>query len=75
MPTIVRHGSWRFFFFGNEGSEPSHVHVESAGGTAKLWLALVGSARLKPSELPEVERLVRLNRKLLLEAWDDFFGR
>ena len=49
-----------------------------AGGTAKLWLtpvALVGSNQLRPSELREVERLVTLNRKLLLEAWDDFFGR
>lgn len=78
MPTILRHGRWRAFFYSNEGSEPAHVHVESGGGTAKLWLspvALVGSSRLKPSELREVERLVRLNRKLLLEAWDDFFGR
>ena len=58
--------------------ERPHVHVESAGGTAKLWLtpvALIRSNRLKPSELLEVERLVRLNRKVLLEAWDDFFGR
>jgi hypothetical protein len=78
MPTILRHGRWRIFFYSNEGSEAAHVHVESAGGTAKLWLtpvALVGSNQLKPSELREVERLVRLNRKLLLEAWDDFFGR
>jgi hypothetical protein len=67
-------GLWRFFFYSNDGSEPVHVHVESAGGTAKLWLtpvALAGSARLKPSELREAERPVRLNRKLLLEAWDD----
>lgn len=78
MPTILRHGRWRIFFYSNEGSEPAHVHVESAGGTAKLWLtpvALIRSNRLKPSELREVERLVRLNRKVLLEAWDDFFGR
>jgi hypothetical protein len=77
MPTILRHGRWWFFFYSNGGSEPAHVHVESAGGTAKFWLtpvALIGSARLKPSELREMERLVRLNRKLLLEAWDDFLG-
>lgn len=78
MPTILRHGRWRIFFYSNEGSEPAHVHVESGGGTAKLWLspvALVGSNRLRPAELREVERLVRLNRKFLLEAWDDFFCR
>ena len=78
MPEVFRTEGYVFFFYSNEGSEPAHVHVESAGGTARLWLtpvALVGSARLKPSELREVERLVRLNRRLLLEAWDDFFGR
>jgi hypothetical protein len=78
MPTILRHGRWRIFFYSNEGSEPAHVHVESAGGTAKLWLtpvALIGSNRLEPSEQREVERLVRLNRKVLLEARGDFFGR
>jgi hypothetical protein len=78
MPTILRHGRWRVFFYSNEGSEPAHVHVESAGDTAKLWLtpvALVRSNQLTPSELREVERLVRLNRKVLLEAWNDFFGR
>jgi hypothetical protein len=77
MPTILRHGRWWFFFYSNGGSDPAHVPVESAGGTAKFWLtpvALTGSARLKPSELREMERLVRLNRKLLLEAWDDFLG-
>jgi hypothetical protein len=78
MPTILRQGRWRFFFYSNEGSEPAHVHVESAAGTAKLWLTpvvLVRSNRLNPSELREIERLVRLNRKGLLEAWNDFFGR
>jgi hypothetical protein len=51
MPTILRDGRWRFFFYSNEGSEPPHVHVESADGEAKYWLtpvALAGSSRMKP---------------------------
>lgn len=78
MPTILRHGRWRFFFYSNEGSEPAHVHVESAEGTAKFWLtpvALVGSNRLKSVELRAIERLVRQNRTRLLEAWIDHFRR
>ena len=78
MPTILREGRWRFFFYSNEGSEPPHVHVESADGEDKYWLtpvALVGSSRLKPRELRDLEWFVRLNRKFLLEAWNDFFGR
>jgi hypothetical protein len=78
MPTILRDGRWRFFFYSNVGAEPPHVHVESADGEAKYWLtpgALVGSSRLRPRELRDLEWFVRLNRKILLEAWDDFFGR
>jgi len=78
MPTILRDGRWRFFFYSNEGSEPPHVHVESSDGGARFWLtpvALVVSTRLRSRELRELERFIRLNRKVLLEAWNDFFGR
>jgi hypothetical protein len=78
MPTILRDGRWRFFFYSNEGSEPPHVHVESSDGGAKFWLtpvALVVSSRLRSRELRELEWFIRLNRKVLLEAWNDFFGR
>ena len=78
MPTALRHGRWRFFFYSNEGSEPPHVHVESGEGTAKLWLtpvALVGSTSIKSAETRDIERFVRQNRTLLLEAWNEHFGR
>jgi hypothetical protein len=78
MPSILRDGRWRFFFCSNEGSEPPHVHVESSDGGARFRLtpvALVVSSRLKPRELRELERFIRLNRKFLLEAWNDYFGR
>ena len=78
MPTILRDGRRRFFFYSNEGSEPPHVHVESSSGAAKFWLApvaLVVSSGLRSDELRELERFIRLNRKVLLEAWNDFFGR
>jgi len=63
MPTILRDGRWRFFFYSNERLEPPHIHVESADGWAKFWLspvALVGSSRLKPRELRDLEWFVRL---------------
>lgn len=78
MPTVLRHGRWRFFFYSNEGSEPAHVHVESAGRTAKFWLtpvALVGSNRVRPDELRAIERFVKQHRTSLLEAWNDHFRR
>ena len=27
MPTILRLGSYRFYFFSDEGNEPPHIHV------------------------------------------------
>ena len=54
------------------------MHVESAEGTAKVWLtpvALVGSNRLKSDELRAIERFVKQNRTRLLEAWSDHFRR
>jgi len=38
MPTVLRIGPYRFFFFSNEGNEPPHVHVERDDNTAKYWL-------------------------------------
>ena len=77
MPTILRHGRWRFFFYSNEGSEPAHVHVEAVDGTAKFWLnpvALVGSSGLRSGDLRFAERFVRQNRDYLMEAWNEHFS-
>ena len=41
MPTVLRSGPFRFFFYSNEGSEPPHVHVEAGAHVAKFWLAPV----------------------------------
>jgi len=40
MPTIFRHGGYRFFFFSNEGDprEPPHVHVRRGEREAKFWV-------------------------------------
>ncbi len=41
MATVLRVGLYQFFFYGNEGGELPHIHVE-AGGSAlgKFWLNL-----------------------------------
>jgi len=38
MPTVLRIGQYRFFFYADEGFEPPHVHVESGEKRAKYWL-------------------------------------
>lgn len=38
MPTVLRKGSYRFFFFAGDRNEPIHVHVEHDDKVAKFWL-------------------------------------
>ena len=38
MPTALRIGRYRFFFFSNEGQEPPHIHASASGNEAKFWL-------------------------------------
>ncbi|MBF0337046.1 MAG: DUF4160 domain-containing protein [Nitrospirae bacterium] len=38
MPNVLRVGSYRFFFYSADGSEPKHVHVECDDRIAKFWL-------------------------------------
>lgn len=39
MPTVLRVGPYRFFFFAGAKDEPPHVHVERDDKEAKFWLA------------------------------------
>jgi hypothetical protein len=77
MPTVLRIGGARFFFYSNEGEEPAHVHVEQAGAVAKFWLdpvSLASSSRFTGRELRRLERLVNEHQQRLLEAWNEYFG-
>ncbi|MGH7393728.1 MAG: DUF4160 domain-containing protein, partial [Candidatus Rokuibacteriota bacterium] len=38
MPTVLRSGPYRFFFYSGDGGEPPHIHVEREDNTAKFWL-------------------------------------
>ena len=76
MPTILRIDGYRFFFFSNEGTEPAHVHVESAECYAKFWLQPVRlqvSGGFRGPELRRIDRLVREHEADLMEAWHEFF--
>jgi Domain of unknown function (DUF4160) len=78
MPTVLRHGPLRVYFFSHEPNEPPHVHVDHHDRSAKFWLDPLCLARnygYTPRELLRVERLIRENRELLLEAWHGFFRR
>ena len=78
MPTVLREGPYRFFFYSNEGDEPPHVHVEAGGSVAKFWLEdpvrHQRSQRFAAHELTRVQSLVQEHRTELLRAWSDFFS-
>ena len=38
MPTILRVGPYRFFFYAGDRDEPPHIHIESDENVAKFWL-------------------------------------
>lgn len=37
MPTVLRSGPYRFYFFSHERNEPPHVHVHRENLSAKFW--------------------------------------
>jgi hypothetical protein len=76
MPTVLRVGPYRFFFFAGDGSEPQHVHVERDDELAKFWLSpvrLCSSAGFSRRELGKVGQLVIKHQAVLMEAWDEYF--
>jgi hypothetical protein len=77
MPTVLRSGGYRFFFYSLEGSEPPHIHVEKDDAVAKFWLnpvSLALSRGFRSHELNGVQTLVTEHRSEFLEAWNVHFG-
>ena len=76
MPTVLRSGPYRFYFYSHEPNEPPHVHVDRDADSAKFWLEPVGLTRnlgFNPSELRRLQSIVTEHRMELLEAWHEFF--
>jgi hypothetical protein len=76
MPTILRVGSYRLFFYAGDGGEPEHIHVERDENIAKFWLTpirLDRSGGFDRSELLRIYKIVVENQTRLLEAWRDYF--
>ena len=61
MPTVMRVGPYRLFFYSADGVEPVHIHVERDDRVAKYWLdpvRLAGSGGMTRGDLREIERIV-----------------
>ena len=78
MPTVLKAGRFRFFFFSNESNEPVHIHVESDDKYAKFWLVpvqLAKSVGYNAKELNEIRKLVSEHLNIFKEKWHEYFGR
>lgn len=77
MPTVLRSGPARVYFYSHEPSEPAHVHVDRDDRSARFWLqpvSLAGHTGFPARELRRIEQTLRLNRQVLLEAWHEYLG-
>lgn len=74
MPTVLREGPYRLYFYSDEENEPPHVHVDWDSCSAKFWLGPVALTRnrgFRAHELRRIERIVKVHQRKLLEAWND----
>ena len=78
MPTVLRVGPYRFFFYSGDRSEPPHVHVERDDSEAKFWLEpvkmqhCIGFGR---KEINRIRNIVEAKQIKFLEDWNDYFGQ
>ena len=76
MPTVLRSGPYRLFFYSGDREEPRHVHVEHDANIAKFWLdpvRLAHSGGFARAEIKRVETLVREHADQLRQTWDEYF--
>lgn len=76
MPTVLREGPYRIYFFSHETSEPPHVHVDRDDSTAKFWIKPVSlsyNLGFRAHELTRLEKLVAAHAASFLEAWYEHF--
>jgi hypothetical protein len=77
MPTVLKIGSYRFFFYASDKDEPLHVHIESGDKIAKFWLdpiRLQSSGGFNRIEISKLHKIIGENHLRLLEAWNEYFG-
>jgi len=77
MPTVLRSGPYRVYFFSHDTTEPPHVHVDRGDFSAKFWLEPIDLERntgFRPQELRKIQALLTENRKELVEKWHGYFS-
>ncbi len=77
MPTILKIGAYRFFFYSSDREEPYHVHVEEGKFTAKIWLEPIRLQYSRGFSRREINTLIKIvsdNIEILLRSWNEYFN-
>lgn len=76
MPTALRVGPYRFYFYSYDCDEPRHMHVDRENMSAKFWLdpdvSLAENRGFSRQELRNIERIAREHLEALRHEWDAF---
>ena len=78
MPTVLRVQGYQFYFYANEGSEPSHLHVDKGGATAKYWLSPIRQVYARgfsPAQQRTIETILQQHQTELIAKWNEKFPR
>jgi len=76
MPTVLRIGPYRFYFWSHELNEPPHIHVDRDALSAKFRLqpvSVVHNRGIRKHELGRIETIVVEHETEFLEAWNEHF--
>ena len=77
MPTVLRSGPYRFYFYSHEPNEPPHIHVDRDDLSAKFWIdpvQLAGNFGFRAHELREIQSMVEELQGQFQGAWNEFFS-
>ena len=77
MPTLLREGPYRIYFYLGDRPEPPHVHVQRDNQIAKFWLdpvALQSSGGMRPNEIRRIERIIEAHEESFLRDWNVRFN-
>ncbi|HPG39202.1 MAG TPA: DUF4160 domain-containing protein [bacterium] len=77
MPTVIRIGGYRFFFYAGDGNEPAYIHIERENNTCKFWLKPVmfcKSQGFNRNEINRIYHIVSENQELLVRSWNEYFN-
>jgi len=77
MPSVLRIGRYRFFFYADDFDEPPHIHVECENKIAKFWfdpIRLDKSGGFNRIEINKIYKNIQEYQEKLMEEWDEYFG-